>query len=114
MIPNNDWTRAAWTTYGTASWTPDPADCTDADNDTYAIEGGDCGQVDCNDSNAAINPGATEICEDSWTMTATARSMKAATMERRVRHDREACQHIPKAFSAFLYPFRFYTLTRRC
>ncbi|MBD3248811.1 DUF2341 domain-containing protein [Candidatus Woesearchaeota archaeon] len=35
--------------------------CTDADNDSYAIEGGLCGPVDCNDSNASINPGAAEI-----------------------------------------------------
>ena len=42
-----------------------PAACTDADGDGYAIEGGNCGPVDCNDSKAAINPGATENCTDS-------------------------------------------------
>ena len=40
------------------------ADCTDADGDGYSVEGGACGPVDCNDSNAAIHPGAAEICGD--------------------------------------------------
>lgn len=38
--------------------------CTDKDRDGYAIEGGNCGPVDCNDNNAAIRPGATENCSD--------------------------------------------------
>lgn len=38
--------------------------CTDVDGDTYAIEGGGCGQVDCNDNSPAINPAATEVCND--------------------------------------------------
>ena len=37
--------------------------CTDVDNDGYAIEGGDCGPVDCNDGNAAVNPGTDEVCD---------------------------------------------------
>ena len=37
--------------------------CTDNDGDGYAVEGGDCGLVDCNDSNAGVNPGAVEICD---------------------------------------------------
>lgn len=41
-----------------------PPDCTDNDGDTYAIEGGTCGPIDCNDMDAAINPGAMEICDD--------------------------------------------------
>lgn len=36
--------------------------CTDADGDGFATEGGACGPVDCNDTNAAVNPGATEQC----------------------------------------------------
>jgi len=36
--------------------------CTDADGDGYAVEGGECGPVDCNDDIAAVNPGAVESC----------------------------------------------------
>jgi len=39
--------------------------CTDRDGDSYAVEGGDCGPVDCNDRNAAVNPGAADICSDN-------------------------------------------------
>ncbi|MBI5196248.1 MAG: hypothetical protein HZA10_07990 [Nitrospirae bacterium] len=35
--------------------------CTDNDQDGYSIQGGNCGQVDCNDSNPSVNPGASEI-----------------------------------------------------
>lgn len=38
--------------------------CTDADGDSYATEGGICGLVDCDDTNAAIYPGATEVCNN--------------------------------------------------
>jgi hypothetical protein len=34
--------------------------CTDHDGDGYAAEGGACGAVDCNDSNATIHPGAND------------------------------------------------------
>ncbi len=37
--------------------------CTDADQDGYSPEGGECGAVDCDDSDPNINPGATEVCD---------------------------------------------------
>ncbi|MBW2978075.1 hypothetical protein KY331_04480, partial [Candidatus Woesearchaeota archaeon] len=37
--------------------------CTDSDGDGYAVEVGECGLVDCDDNNAAVNPGATEVCD---------------------------------------------------
>lgn len=43
---------------------PPPPACTDNDGDTYAVEGGTCGPVDCNDANAAVRPSATENCTD--------------------------------------------------
>lgn len=39
-----------------------PAECTDLDGDGYAIEGGDCGLIDCDDENPEINPSASEVC----------------------------------------------------
>ena len=41
-----------------------PYECEDLDMDGYAVEGGDCGPVDCDDSNAYINPSAAEVCDD--------------------------------------------------
>ncbi len=36
--------------------------CTDIDADTYAVQGGACGVIDCRDTNASIHPGAVELC----------------------------------------------------
>ena len=36
--------------------------CTDVDKDSYAVDGGDCGPVDCDDEDAFVNPGSDEIC----------------------------------------------------
>jgi len=38
-----------------------PAGCTDDDGDGFALEGGECGPVDCDDTDPAVNPGAPEI-----------------------------------------------------
>lgn len=35
--------------------------CTDNDGDTYSVDGGNCGPVDCNDTHAGIHPGAVDI-----------------------------------------------------
>lgn len=35
--------------------------CTDNDGDGYAVEGGMCGLIDCDDDSADINPGAYEL-----------------------------------------------------
>lgn len=39
--------------------------CTDNDGDGYAIEGGSCGPIDCNDNDLAVHPGAVEHCFDT-------------------------------------------------
>lgn len=39
--------------------------CTDADADGFAIEGGDCGPLDCDDDSPAVNPDAAELCGDA-------------------------------------------------
>lgn len=44
---------------------PPPIVCTDGDTDGYSIEGGDCGPVDCDDTDFFINPGAEELCADT-------------------------------------------------
>ncbi|MDH3327618.1 MAG: MopE-related protein [Desulfobulbaceae bacterium] len=38
--------------------------CTDSDGDGFAVEGGDCGPADCNESDISAYPGAPEICGD--------------------------------------------------
>lgn len=40
------------------------AACSDQDNDLYSPEGGVCGPIDCDDFDAAVNPGAIEACGD--------------------------------------------------
>jgi hypothetical protein len=42
----------------------DPGTCTDSDGDTFAVEGGACGLVDCDDTDPAVNPGAVEACSN--------------------------------------------------
>ncbi len=41
-----------------------PTGCRDNDKDGFSPDGGVCGPVDCNDNNAAINPGMIERCGD--------------------------------------------------
>jgi hypothetical protein len=41
-----------------------PVVCIDADGDGYSTNGGICGPTDCNDNETAVNPAATEICDD--------------------------------------------------
>jgi Putative metal-binding motif len=41
-----------------------PVQCADLDGDGYSPDGGTCGEIDCDDNNAALNPGAEEICTD--------------------------------------------------
>jgi cysteine-rich repeat protein len=38
-----------------------PPVCTDADNDGYSIEGGECSLVDCDDTNEFVNPNQLEV-----------------------------------------------------
>ncbi|MFC1888383.1 aryl-sulfate sulfotransferase [Thermodesulfobacteriota bacterium] len=42
--------------------------CTDDDGDGYAVEGGSCGTIDCDDADSGINPGIDEVggglCDD--------------------------------------------------
>ncbi len=37
--------------------------CTDADKDGFAVEGGACGAVDCDDTRKELNPESVEICD---------------------------------------------------
>ena len=52
---------AVLTDYFCPTSPPPPPACTDNDGDGFAIEGGSCGPVDCNDGNSGINPGAVDI-----------------------------------------------------
>jgi hypothetical protein len=38
--------------------------CTDTDGDCFAVEGGNCGEVDCDDNDANVYPNGEEICAD--------------------------------------------------
>jgi len=42
-----------------------PVTCTDTDGDGYSVEGGDCGQVDCDDSDPFVSPGEAESCSNN-------------------------------------------------
>jgi hypothetical protein len=55
---------AALTKPGDASDYPGGTSCTDFDGDTFATEGGICGEIDCNDADPNVNPLATEDCTD--------------------------------------------------
>ncbi len=68
---NGSWTNSGFDTdesddtksYAVFTTTQSP-ECTDSDGDGYAVEGGACGAVDCNDNDSQINPNATEVCDD--------------------------------------------------
>lgn len=40
------------------------SECTDKDEDGYSLQGGVCGEVDCDDNDRTINPSAKEIKDD--------------------------------------------------
>ncbi|BCR04652.1 hypothetical protein DESUT3_17210 [Desulfuromonas versatilis] len=46
---------------------PCPETCTDADGDGYYLDAGGCLAIpfDCDDGDAAVNPGAAEVCENA-------------------------------------------------
>lgn len=50
--------------YDPTYFCPD-AGCTDNDGDGFAVEGGNCVALDCDDSNAGIKTSADEVCDDN-------------------------------------------------
>ena len=48
---------------GSIDYPPAPV-CTDDDGDLYSVEGGDCGEADCDDTDPFVNPGESEVCGD--------------------------------------------------
>jgi hypothetical protein len=58
------WPRLYECPNGCANGACVPETCTDADGDGYAVEGGGCGAIDCDDTDAAVNPGAAEVCDN--------------------------------------------------
>ena len=58
-MPNNDF---GWGTVDARLASGDACGCDDADDDGYVSV--QCGGGDCDDANASISPGITEVCED--------------------------------------------------
>ncbi|NLF12548.1 MAG: sulfatase-like hydrolase/transferase, partial [Anaerolineaceae bacterium] len=56
------WPKFYLCAYGCQEGACSPPACTDADGDGFALEGGVCGEVDCDDGNLDVYPGAAEIC----------------------------------------------------
>ena len=53
--------RSLVNTVNFGDYCEDVPECTDGDQDNYAIEGGECGEIDCDDTDSEVNPSITEI-----------------------------------------------------
>ena len=53
--------RSLVNTVNFGDYCEDVPECTDGDQDNYAIEGGKCGEIDCDDTDFEVNPSITEI-----------------------------------------------------